>query len=202
MRAPQMDRISSHFRRLKLSKAEERVEALLQEATEKELTYSDFLDRLLSEEVAAKTDKAIQMRTKMARLPYLKSLESFDFKYQPSIDEKQIRELATCRFIEHGDSIVFLHAVKEGPANQSYGLQVAALAGVPPTVITQARKKLVALEDKAYRDQQQKAGNIQMDLFASGEFHPAISLLETIEPDATTPREALNLLYTLKSLLT
>jgi len=127
MRAPQMDRISSHFRRLKLSKAEERVEALLQEATEKELTYSDFLDRLLSEEVAAKTDKAIQMRTKMARLPYLKSLESFDFKYQPSIDEKQIRELATCRFIEHGDSIVLLGPPGVGKTHLAVALGLKAI---------------------------------------------------------------------------
>ncbi|MEN8260091.1 MAG: DNA mismatch repair protein MutS, partial [Pseudomonadota bacterium] len=104
--------------------------------------------------------------------------------------------------IEHGDSIVFLHAVKEGSANQSYGLQVAALAGVPQPVIAQARKKLAALEDQAYRDQQQEAGNIQMDLFASQEYHPAISLLQGIEPEETSPREALNLLYKLKSLLT
>ena len=90
MTSAQLERIGDHLQRLKLFKVQERLEALLQEATKKELAYSDFLDQLLTEEVAAKTDKAVALRTKMARFPYVKTLESFDFKYQPSLDEKQI----------------------------------------------------------------------------------------------------------------
>ena len=100
--------------------------------------------------------------------------------------------------VEHKDRIVFLHSVKEGPANQSYGLQVAALAGVPQAIIHAARRKLVELEQAATQDDK------QADLFASStpasEPHPAIDLLDSIDPDTLSPKAALELLYTLKSL--
>ncbi len=103
--------------------------------------------------------------------------------------------------VEHGDKIIFLHAVKDGPASQSYGLQVAALAGVPQTVINQAREKLRQLEHHSYLNQQQESGNHQLDLFSSHDYHPAVTLLQEIEPDNTSPREALDWLYRLKALL-
>ena len=103
--------------------------------------------------------------------------------------------------MEHGDGIVFLHSVKSGPANQSYGLQVASLAGVPEEVIDKARTRLRHLEDNAYREQQQEMGSTQLDLFSSQDNHPAVSLLEEINPDETTPRQALEYLYRLKGLL-
>ncbi len=101
---------------------------------------------------------------------------------------------------EHGDKIVFLHAVKEGPASQSYGLQVASLAGVPRTVIDKARNKLLHLENNAYAEQQVVTANTQLDLFSTAECHPAVCLLDEINPDDVTPRQALDLLYRLKQL--
>ncbi len=103
--------------------------------------------------------------------------------------------------IEHGDNIIFLHAVKEGAANQSYGLQVAALAGVPRVVIENAKTKLHELENHAYSEQQIKSGTNQMDLFLSDEKHPALALLNEIKPDDLTPKQALEVLYRLHSLL-
>ena len=100
--------------------------------------------------------------------------------------------------MEHGDKIVFLHAVKEGAASQSYGLQVASLAGVPKTVIAQAKLKLRHLEHTAYKEQQTEIGSTQLDLFAINEPHPAIKLLEKLVPDELTPRQALDFLYALK----
>jgi len=100
--------------------------------------------------------------------------------------------------VEHGDGVVFLHAVKEGPANQSYGLQVAALAGVPRTVIDKAREKLTVLENQAYVERRSEAR--QFDLFANAEPHPAVDLLRTIRPEETTPKQALDLLFALKEL--
>jgi DNA mismatch repair protein MutS len=103
---------------------------------------------------------------------------------------------------EHGDSIVFLHAVKPGPANQSYGLQVAQLAGIPRGVIQSARRKLQQLE----KDEGFKSGlasqqaQVQNDLFASLPNHPALDLLDAAEPDQLTPRQAQELLYRLKEL--
>jgi DNA mismatch repair protein MutS len=118
--------------------------------------------------------------------------------------------------VEHKDSIVFLHAVQDGPASQSYGLQVAQLAGVPGAVIRAARKHLARLESQALD------ATPQLDLFAPApcdeietaadaavasaapapvaEESPALALLDAIDPDALTPREALERLYELKRL--
>src|SRR5207247_1296964 len=63
---------------------------------------------VLTEEVASKTAKHVTMRTRLARFPFVKSLETFDFSYQPSLDKKQIQTLATCHFIEHGENVVLL----------------------------------------------------------------------------------------------
>jgi DNA mismatch repair protein MutS len=103
--------------------------------------------------------------------------------------------------MEHGEKIIFLHAVKEGAANQSYGLQVAALAGVPRAVIEKAKLKLQQLEDQAYLEQQQESGNKQRDIFFETVEHPAMTLLEEINPDELSPKQAMALLYKLKELL-
>ncbi len=108
--------------------------------------------------------------------------------------------------LEHGDSIVFMHAVKNGPASQSYGLQVAALAGVPSNVIRQARQRLLELEETA-RNQADNRIN-QLSLFEPLHEHPeedntseVEDLLEETDPDDLTPRQALDLLFEMKKLL-
>ncbi len=103
--------------------------------------------------------------------------------------------------MEHGDKIIFLHSVKDGPANQSYGLQVAALAGVPDHVIEQARTKLRHLENTAYLDRQTGKAIRQLDLFSTKDCHPAVCLLKELIPDNTSPREALDILYKLKKMV-
>ncbi len=103
--------------------------------------------------------------------------------------------------IEHQHTIVFLHAVNEGAASQSYGLQVAALAGVPNEVIRNAKKQLRALE------QNSAAQNPQGDLFAAvpdvpePEEHPVLGALRDVQPDELSPKAALEKLYQLKKLV-
>ncbi|HAT28404.1 MAG TPA: DNA mismatch repair protein MutS, partial [Gammaproteobacteria bacterium] len=97
--------------------------------------------------------------------------------------------------VEHDHGIVFLHAVKSGPANQSYGLQVAQLAGIPKTVIEAARIKLSALETEAPLESSAAAEAtatepIQNELFA-GVSHPVVDFLECFNPDEITAKEAL-----------
>jgi DNA replication protein DnaC len=127
MSAGQMERIQENLQRLRLFKGRERIEALLQEASSKELSYADFLDGLLVEEVAAKTGKNVTMRTNLARFPFVKGLDSFDFAYQPSIDKKQIANLATCHFIEHGENVVILGPPGVGKTHLSVGLGLKAI---------------------------------------------------------------------------
>lgn len=113
--------------------------------------------------------------------------------------------------VEHGDGIVFLHAVQEGPASQSYGLQVAQLAGVPQPVIRAARKRLAWLEQHSA----DTGATPQLDLFAlpsdpsdddaAEAAAPAApsalaEALDGIDPDSMTPRDALDALYRLKAL--
>ena len=104
--------------------------------------------------------------------------------------------------VEHGERIVFLHAVEEGPANQSYGIQVAALAGIPGSVVKAARRQLREFEQRAAIDP------LQPDLFANAAPepeeappHPALEKLAAIDPDRLTPREALDALYNLRGML-
>jgi DNA replication protein DnaC len=108
MNPTQLERLREQLTRLRLLKSRERLDALLQEAAAKDLSYADFLDQVLGEEVAAKAEKNITMRTSLARFPFVKSLDAFDFSYQPSLDKKQIQQVATCHFIEHGENLVIL----------------------------------------------------------------------------------------------
>lgn len=100
---------------------------------------------------------------------------------------------------EHGADLVFLHAVEEGPASQSYGIQVARLAGVPGPVIHAARRRLRELEDT------QLQPGPQGDLFAARlpndepPSHPALDQLRELDPDRLTPKAALDMLYALKA---
>ncbi len=104
--------------------------------------------------------------------------------------------------MEHGDQIVFLHAVKEGPADRSYGLHVAALAGIPKAVLTQARARLKELEAASLEPatRGQTTGG-QISLFEAGSEHPILDALEGIDPNELSPRQALDILFKLKDLL-
>jgi DNA mismatch repair protein MutS len=96
---------------------------------------------------------------------------------------------------------VFLHKVEEGAANQSYGIQVAQLAGIPKSVVASAKRKLTQLESN-----QVSQSNEQPDMFAANvvveeaPLHPAVEALESIQPDDLTPKQALELMYKLKEL--
>jgi DNA mismatch repair protein MutS len=103
---------------------------------------------------------------------------------------------------EHADTLVFLHSVKEGPANQSFGLQVARLAGVPKSVVGEARRFLHELErrDHAARP---PAPQQQLDLLPPADpgESAVVAALRAVDPDLLTPREALTLLFTFRDRL-
>jgi len=102
---------------------------------------------------------------------------------------------------EYGKGIVFLHKVEEGAANQSYGIQVAQLAGIPKSVVASAKRKLIQLENNQLQQSEH-----QPDMFAVNAepaempLHPAVEALESIQPDDLTPKQALELLYKLKEI--
>jgi DNA mismatch repair protein MutS len=108
---------------------------------------------------------------------------------------------------KQGDQLVFMHAVKEGPANRSFGLQVAALAGLPKTVIADAKQTLAELErgthgNGASKPSAKAAASPQSDLFAAPRPDPRLAQLaeavRALDPDAMTPKDALEAVYRLK----
>ncbi|WP_042869183.1 DNA mismatch repair protein MutS [Dickeya poaceiphila] len=103
--------------------------------------------------------------------------------------------------LEHGDTIAFMHSVQEGAASKSYGLAVAALAGVPKEVIKRARQKLKELESLAGHASASHVDGSQLALLAPEDPSPALEALESIDPDTLTPRQALDWLYKLKSMM-
>ncbi len=102
---------------------------------------------------------------------------------------------------EHAGRIVFLHSVRDGPANQSYGLQVAALAGVPQGAIKRAKMYLQTLEQQRDAASAGSARQVELPLSSPATPSPAVELLAEIDPDRLTPREALDLIYLLKDKL-
>jgi len=101
--------------------------------------------------------------------------------------------------MEHGEQIVFLHTLKDGPANQSYGIQVARLAGVPPGALARARERLRLLENQTVPP---RGAGPQLSLAL--EPQPgleALQLLGETNPDTLTPRQALDLVYRLKEVM-
>jgi DNA mismatch repair protein MutS len=174
--------------------------AILHNATEKSLVLMDEVGRGTS------TFDGLALAWAIAKhlVEKNKSLSLFATHYfeltRLALEYKEVANVHLDA-VEHKDTVVFLHAVEEGPASQSYGLQVAGLAGVPRPVIRQAKKYLQLLEESSIT-----RGNTA-DLFATTkpvEAEPEADALREemakVNPDELTPREALELLYRLKKL--
>jgi DNA replication protein DnaC len=126
MTNPQRLRLRDHRGSLTLLTAQERLEALLQDASAQEVTSADFRDRRLTEEITAKGEQAVAMRTAMARFPSRKPLESFDSGFQPAVERKKLQELATGRVLEYGENLVFLGPPGTGKTHLAIGLGLQA----------------------------------------------------------------------------
>jgi DNA replication protein DnaC len=126
MSTPLLDRLRSHCQRLRLHRLETELPAVLEQAAKRDMPYSDFLDELLALEIRSKAEKHLTMRVSMARFPFQKTLDAFDFKFQPSIDPKVIRELATGRYLETGDNVLLLGSPGVGKTHLAVALGVKA----------------------------------------------------------------------------
>ena len=99
-------RVEERLVKLYLKAVAQRLDAILSQAARAEPTYLDFLDQILGEETEAKQRKRVSMGIQIAHFPSVKTLEDFDFKFQPSIDQKLIRELATGRFVATAENVL------------------------------------------------------------------------------------------------
>ena len=174
--------------------------AILHNATEKSLVLMDEVGRGTS------TFDGLALAWAIARhlVEKNRSLSLFATHYfEMTRLALEYREVANIHLdaVEHKDTVVFLHAVEEGPASRSYGLQVAGLAGVPRPVIRQAKKYLQLLEDSSLaRGNQEDLFSRKIEQEPEPVADPLREELQKINPDELTPREALELLYRLKKL--
>ena len=151
MTTPQLERIRSHCQRLRLHRIEAEIATILEQAAKRELAYSDFVDEILGLEVRSKAEKHLVMRTSMARFPFHKTIDGFDFKFQPSIDPKVIRELATGRYIESGDNVLLLGPPGVGKTHLAVALGMKACEQGVRTLFTTATG-LIATLGKAFAE--------------------------------------------------
>ncbi len=128
MSAVTYDRVQGQLDRLKLTHLPACLDGLAEEATKQHWTYVEFLDHLLTAEIAARSERDIAMKTKLARFPFVKTLEQFDFAYQPSISERQVRELATLRFVAQGENVLLLGPPGTGKTHLAISLGVRAIS--------------------------------------------------------------------------
>ena len=139
MSATAMERLQEQMRTLKLQRTAEELPGLVQEASKRELSFTDFVQELVTLELAAKSERHALMKTQMARFPFHKTLESFEFKYQPTIDAKVIRELATGRFIADADNVLLLGPPGVGKTHLAVGIGLKACAqGIRTQFVTAA----------------------------------------------------------------
>lgn len=126
--AAQIERLQEQMRRLKLVRTAEELPALLEQASKHERSYSDFLEEVIGRELASKHERLTSMKTSMARFPFHKTLESFDFKFQPSISPKVVQELATGRFLADADNVLLLGPPGVGKTHLAVALGLEACA--------------------------------------------------------------------------
>ena len=138
-------RVTDAMQRLRLRSAAERLDAVLAEAARKEPTYLDFLDGILREEIDSKQKRRVSMGIKIAHFPVVKTLEEFDFKFQPSVDGKLVRELAAGLFIAQAENVLLFGPPGVGKTHLAIALGRAAIEAGHSALFVTATALLSAL---------------------------------------------------------
>src|SRR4029078_1744623 len=146
-----VERLQGTLNTLGLKAIEARLEGLLEQAAKAEPSYADFLSDLLGCEVDARRSRYMRARLQLAHLPFLKNFDQFDFTFQPSIDERQIRELRTLRFVHEASNVILLGPPGVGKTHLSVALAETSIqAGQAAYFIT--AHDLVTDLGRAYRE--------------------------------------------------
>ena len=122
-----VEQARAHLEQLGLAQAAAVLESRLEAAAQKELAYAEFLADLLGREVAVRRERYLITRTRLAHLPFHRTLEQFDFGFQPSIDQRQVRELATLSFVADAANVLLLGPPGVGKTHLAVGLAIRAI---------------------------------------------------------------------------
>ena len=145
-------RVLETLKQLKLTRTAERLDAALSEAARTSPTFLDFLDGVLREEVSSKQRKRIEMGMKIAHFPTVKTLDDFDFKFQQSVDQKLVKELATGRFIAEGENVLLFGPPGVGKTHLAIALGRCAVETGSTVLFITATALLADLLDGAAKD--------------------------------------------------
>ena len=138
-------RVEERLQKLRLGAVAGRLDAILSQAARGEPTYLDFLDQLLAEETEAKQRKRVAMGIQIAHFPTVKTLEEFDFKFQPSVDAKLVRELATGRFVVGAENVLMFGPPGVGKTHLAIALGRAVVESGHSVLFVTAAALLAAL---------------------------------------------------------
>lgn len=119
--------LEEKLKELKLNRIADQMDMWLQEAARHEWAYDEFLLKLCQEELSSKQEKRCDLNIKQAKFPYLKTLESFDFSYQTSINQGQMKDLSKCRWVRNGENVIFLGPPGVGKTHLAVALGIEAI---------------------------------------------------------------------------
>ena len=148
---PPIERLQGSLTTLGLKAIEARLEALLEQAAKSEPSYAEFLDEVLSCESDARRTRYLRARLQLAHLPYLKNFDQFDFAFQPSIDERQVRELRTLRFVHEASNVILLGPPGVGKTHLAVALAETAIQSGQAAYFMTAHDLVTDL-GRAYRE--------------------------------------------------
>jgi DNA replication protein DnaC len=146
-----LERLRTTLGTLNLTAIDARRETLLESASKNESAYADFLLEVMSTEVDARRQRYLKTRLQLAHLPYLKTFDQFDFGFQPSIDERQIRELRTLRFVHEASSVILPGPPGAGKTHLAVALAEAAIPSGQAAYFMTAHDLVTDL-GRAYRE--------------------------------------------------
>ena len=146
-----LERLRAVLAALNLKAIDARLETLLESASKQEPSYADFLLEVMSAESDARRQRYLKTRLQLAHLPYVKTFEQFDFGFQPSIDERQIRELRTLRFVHEASNVILLGPPGVGKTHLAVALAEASIQAGQAAYFMTAHDLVTDL-GRAYRE--------------------------------------------------